>query len=1275
MRDFLQKLEAIEETTEPSKESSAAEESSATDETSPADESSAADETSAVEETSAADETLTDNTVKDETGAPSDGNASNDTKTPDASDDVNTSAPPISEEDGQLLEDDINGTIQLFGDLKGKAFNTVTIWDSANARAYRVALEDLKGAEEVEGTYHVDYSVDPVGSADIAGAYTVMEGEGLYFGVNPQVGYEIESVMANGMEVVQIDAADVASASNYAGSDHVYVVEEVDSDLEIVVVLEETDSHPEFNASYTASDGVKISLHAEEGILPEGTELQVIEIASDSLKEAFKEKVAENAIEDDGEKRVADVVLYDINLLLNGEKLDNSWSSNGYVDVTFSGSKISSMTQEADQVEIYAVDDSKVEKLTADNAAVAESETLELESVSSEDVTDTSVSSLSYQAEHFTIMGIATFANSNADVVVKAGETLSINGSDGTNHQWTSNNSKIATVSGNGSTAKVTGVSTGSVTIKHSYKSGGNKQDSYLVEVVKGQPSITLSPSEAKLTQINQTAKLTYTLKNMDQGSIVEWSSSDESVATVEGGVVTAVGEGTATIKATAFPEDDEFYGQTYSAQSKITVQFSKYKLYYYALVPGMSDTNTGPGQADKNWFGIGVTWIQGVPNPASLKRGIHSNLSYKVGDTVVELYPDITFGERTYKYAENGSENAYKEGYYTLNPYRLVVAGGANIGKNGHNKPAVNDNINTYHLDHVIILNEKSSRTVTFNVQYPGADEFASLTDYAQRVKDGTFERELTKPAEKDVPGTQNYNGVTYRFDGWYTDQNCTTKAQFNGTITGNKAYYAKYVPINQKYTVEYYYDNAIDSTMTETLGPVEIGSKVTSYPENGKEKNGYTFDYATVSTKNPLIIDADVSKNVIKVYYTKRNVRYSVNYYWNGTTEAVADSVAGSAKFGDEITGHLKTVPGYTAVDPDTTKKSIVLTDDQREINFYYYKNAEIKANGVKVPYNGTNQTVSGYTAVPSGVTFTGVSVSATGKNIGTYDAKFGKDIVGTVDTSKKYIITKVTDGRLVITPCEVKVQAIAASKMFGQDDPVFEADVEGLVNGESKDLIKYTVSRPGAGTDEGVGVYPGAIVAGGAENQGNYHVSYVAADFTIIAAAIEGNINLNPMDASKVYDGKSLKAAKATATDVNGGDVQIEYSLDGKSWTEDYASITATKVADSKIIQVRASGANYDGFVEKTQKLTIIPRPVNITGGGWLEAQPYTGSAYTKTEYVVEPYNGEKNRGLLIGHFVSRENFHYQISGTNVGEYEGEFFGDVKLLTSEGENVTSN
>ena len=69
-------------------------------------------------------------------------------------------------------------------------------------------------------------------------------------------------------------------------------------------------AHPEFNASYVSSDGVTISPHAEEGILPEGTELDVTEV-TEVIGDTIKEKM-----EGESEDAVVNKVLaYDINSL------------------------------------------------------------------------------------------------------------------------------------------------------------------------------------------------------------------------------------------------------------------------------------------------------------------------------------------------------------------------------------------------------------------------------------------------------------------------------------------------------------------------------------------------------------------------------------------------------------------------------------------------------------------------------------------------------------------------------------------------------------------------------------------------------------------------------------------------------------------------------------------------------------------------------------------------------------------------------------------------
>ena len=463
------------EAEEPEKETEApaettAEETVADDST----EETIADETQA-EETTAADET--DGELTDETEAPTEDVTTPDETTGEQPADNGGSENIGFDSDEQFLEDD---SIELAGELNGKAYNTVTIWGSANARAYVVKAEDLTGEAAVEGQYSVDYSVDPVGAATIKGAHTVNEGETLYFAVDPQVGYEITEVTANGEPLEEADAADVASASDLEQHEHVYAVEAVTEDLEIVASLEETMgvAHPEFSASYVSSEGVTISLHAEEGILPEGTELSVTEV-TDALGDTIKEKMDS---ETEG-TTVHSVLAYDINLLYNGKKLSNSWSESGYVDVTFTGAPIQEMTEVSDKVEIVAVDDTSKTQLNAENAAEAEAGELKLETVSEQNVEDAAVEEVGFKAEHFTIYavaassGVMVIANGTLNVAktsMKVGQTQSITtpsvNDNCDEYEWYSDNTNVVQISNQKKkTAQIKAITAGTATITYKY--------------------------------------------------------------------------------------------------------------------------------------------------------------------------------------------------------------------------------------------------------------------------------------------------------------------------------------------------------------------------------------------------------------------------------------------------------------------------------------------------------------------------------------------------------------------------------------------------------------------------------------------------------------------------------------------------------------------------------------------------------------------------------------------------------------------------------------
>lgn len=407
--------EAPEKETEALPETTEAEETVAEDKT----EETAADESKA-DETTAADETADGETVADET---KDGELVND-ETEAPADNNGGSSEVDFDGDEQFLEDD---SIELMGELSGKAYNTVTIWGRANARAYAVKAEDLVGEAAVEGQYNVDYSVDPVGAAAIKGAHTVNEGETLYFAVDPQVGYEITEVTANGEELEEVDAAGVASASNLEKYAHVYAVEEVSEDLEIVASLEETAPHPGFEESVTVN-GVTITATAEEGILPEGTTLSVEEV-TEQVQAAVKEKV-------EGENEgttVTDVIAYDINLMLDGKKLNNTWGEEHYVTVNFSGDRIEEASKEADQVQVAALETSEkeiveaafggTEEVSVIDNVTADDLSLEVQKVDAQDAVDVSgdasISELSVEARHFTVYTVTFTSSYYSDKKIK----------------------------------------------------------------------------------------------------------------------------------------------------------------------------------------------------------------------------------------------------------------------------------------------------------------------------------------------------------------------------------------------------------------------------------------------------------------------------------------------------------------------------------------------------------------------------------------------------------------------------------------------------------------------------------------------------------------------------------------------------------------------------------------------------------------------------------------------------------------------------------------
>lgn len=257
----------------------------------------------------------------------------------------------------------------------------------STAKAYTTTVKALKALDDIQGL-KVTYAINPEYSARIVdGPRGVEEGDALVFGVKNQIGYAIESVTANG-ELLEADS----TSDNEDGSVTAwYTVPEVTEEQEIEVYMTETDEHPEFNAELTMEDGTIITLHAAEGVLPAGVTAEAT--VKDDLAATVKEKLE---AEDTDKGAVKAVVAYDINLMLNDSKLDNNWSQNGSVEVTFSGSKIQNMMSDAAVVEVYANKFSDEEALAAETT-----DDLNLEHILTEEITDSENENVTFEAKHF----------------------------------------------------------------------------------------------------------------------------------------------------------------------------------------------------------------------------------------------------------------------------------------------------------------------------------------------------------------------------------------------------------------------------------------------------------------------------------------------------------------------------------------------------------------------------------------------------------------------------------------------------------------------------------------------------------------------------------------------------------------------------------------------------------------------------------------------------------------------------------------------------------
>ena len=165
-----------------------------------------------------------------------------------------------------------------------------------------------------------------------------------------------------------------------------------------------------------------------------------------------------------------------------------------------------------------------------------------------------------------------------------------------------------------------------------------------------------------------------------------------------------------------------------------------------------------------------------------------------------------------------------------------------------------------------------------------------------------------------------------------------------------------------NGNYITEYYYDNEIDDTKTETKS-APFGTVVNEYTD--KVIDGYKLQKVEGT---PLTISDNSTNNVIKVYYIKRDdLSYTVKYLEKGTNNELHEQKnVDNQTYGNVInsSNEVINIDSYKYV--DTNRDSITISTSDNTIILYYEKDIKYTAK-VKYYEKGTTNELKEEVEIP--------------------------------------------------------------------------------------------------------------------------------------------------------------------------------------------------------------------------------------------------------------------------------------------------------------------
>lgn len=552
------------------------------------------------------------------------------------------------------------------------------------------------------------------------------------------------------------------------------------------------------------------------------------------------------------------------------------------------------------------------------------------------------------------------------------------------------------------------------------------------------------------------------------------------------------------------------------------------------------------------------------------------------------------------------------------------------------------NNSINVYYYQNVSL--KANSAEVTYNGKdqsvsgFTGAPEgadFSNITVGAHGTDAGTYDAQFANGTVGTVDKTEKYIVVSAedsklvigkakvtlksadlskKYDGTALENGGTALETESGFAEGEGATYTftgSQTVVGSSANAFTYVLNegtkADNYTITKSEGTLTVTNRDAKY-EIEVESNSAEFTY-------------DGNEHMVEGFKTLEFTVDGNEYTVSGLSASVSGTDAGT--YSNAITGTAKVVD---ASGNDVTDQfSVATKSGSLVIN---KAKATIAPKDATKAYDGTDLKASEFVTEgfvkDQGVksaTFTGSQL-----NVGTSKSGIGGYVLADGTNANNYDITKGT-GNLEVTPVSDEVTVTitgnaATLKYDGTEQSVTGYAVacsNGLYTANDFDFTGAAVAK---GTN--VGTYKMGLDKGQFSNtSANFsNVTFVVEDgwLKIEGGQIDANaITWTTQDVQKVYDGNPLSAFAAHATDKHGNELNVEYSIDGETWTFDPAEISLTHFGSQKVL-LRATGSNYAAgqYATSSENIMINKRPVTLTSAS--ASKVYDGTPLTKPEVTV-------------------------------------------------------